>query len=222
MWCTASLVPRPPLFLPSVCIHNNTWERKTDEKQESLGAIITWVGTRWTWGGRGRYSNIYTLNLKASSLLVKKSSFHHAKVWNTKHGRALERMVLCTVLAVGSLPPYVHLMSTWCHSRDECSQAFPVLIFRQSSVLLWTQREDQNRGGLGPRLVHSCHIKLGIHIPDDNVWNPQFNSLVWVSLPLTPKIMSVHRQQSTQICLTFRWLGYNMASKCTAVGILVT
>ena len=24
-----SLVPKPPSFLPSICIHNNTWERKT-------------------------------------------------------------------------------------------------------------------------------------------------------------------------------------------------
>ena len=29
----ASLVPRPPLFLPSVCVHNNTWEQKTSEKR---------------------------------------------------------------------------------------------------------------------------------------------------------------------------------------------
>ena len=28
-----SLVPRPPLFLPSVGVHNNTWERKTSEKR---------------------------------------------------------------------------------------------------------------------------------------------------------------------------------------------
>ena len=62
--------------------------------------------------GRGWYSNIYVLNLKASFLPVKTSSFHHTKVWNTKHSRVLERMVLCIVLAVGSLPPYVHLVST--------------------------------------------------------------------------------------------------------------
>ena len=35
-----SLVPRPPPFLPSVCIHNNTWERKTGENGEGLGAFI--------------------------------------------------------------------------------------------------------------------------------------------------------------------------------------
>ena len=38
-------------------------------------------------------------------------------------------MVLCVVLAVGPLPPYIHLASTWRHSRNECSQAFPALIF---------------------------------------------------------------------------------------------
>ena len=35
-------------------------------------------------GGRGRYSNIYVLNLKASFLLVKTSGFDHAKVWSPK------------------------------------------------------------------------------------------------------------------------------------------
>ena len=29
-WKSSSLVPRPPPFLPFVCVHNNTWERKTD------------------------------------------------------------------------------------------------------------------------------------------------------------------------------------------------
>ena len=36
-----SLIPRPPLFLPSVCIHNNTRERKASENSEGLRAFIT-------------------------------------------------------------------------------------------------------------------------------------------------------------------------------------
>ena len=36
-----SLVPRPPPLLPSVCVHNNTQERKTGENGEGLGAFIT-------------------------------------------------------------------------------------------------------------------------------------------------------------------------------------
>ena len=27
-WCIGSLVPKPPPFLPSVCIHNNTREQR--------------------------------------------------------------------------------------------------------------------------------------------------------------------------------------------------
>ena len=38
-----SLVPRPPPFLPSVCVsvcvHNNTQERKTSEERERPGSI---------------------------------------------------------------------------------------------------------------------------------------------------------------------------------------
>ena len=37
-----SLAPNPPLFLPSVCTHNNTWEWKTSE---------------WMQGGRGPNAN---------------------------------------------------------------------------------------------------------------------------------------------------------------------
>ena len=62
-------------------------------------------------GGMGQYSNIYVLKLKANFLLVKRSSFHHAKVWSLKK-RVLEQMVLYVVLAIGPLPPYIHLTST--------------------------------------------------------------------------------------------------------------
>ena len=79
-----------------------------------------------------------------------------------KCGRVLERMVLCVVLAVG---PYVHLASTWHHSHDECSQAFPVFlpVFR-SRVLLWTQTEGKNGGGLGRRLVYQCNLHSVVSI----------------------------------------------------------
>ena len=53
-------------------------------------------------GGADIYSNIYVLNLKASFLPVKTSSFYHAKVWTLK---MREQMVLCVVLAVGPSPP---------------------------------------------------------------------------------------------------------------------
>ena len=75
-----SLGPRPPPFLPSVCVHNNTRERKTGKKQGRPGSIHHVSGHEVDVGGRGRYSNIYVLNLKASFLPVKTSSFHHAKV----------------------------------------------------------------------------------------------------------------------------------------------
>ena len=80
-----------------------------------------------------------------------------------KCGRAPKQIVLCIVLAVGPLPIYVHLASTWCHSCDECSQVFPVLIFHRPSVLLWRQRDDQN-GEAWERGYNSstCHcLRLG-------------------------------------------------------------
>ena len=48
-----SLVPRPPPFLPSVCVHNNTRERKTGKKQGRLGIIHHVSGCKVDVGGEG-------------------------------------------------------------------------------------------------------------------------------------------------------------------------
>ena len=40
-----SLVPRPPLFLPSVCVHNSTWEWKTGEFLFIFRFRILWAQT---------------------------------------------------------------------------------------------------------------------------------------------------------------------------------
>ena len=77
-----SLVPRPPPFVPSVCVHNNTQERKTGEKWGRLGSIHHVSGRKVDIGGEG--ADIHVLNLRASFLPVKTSSFHHAKVWSPK------------------------------------------------------------------------------------------------------------------------------------------
>ena len=39
MWKPQYLVPRPPSFLPSICIHNNAREGKTGEKRGRPGSI---------------------------------------------------------------------------------------------------------------------------------------------------------------------------------------
>ena len=43
-----SLIPRLPLFLPSVCVHNNTREQKTSEKRGRSGSIHHVNDVRWT------------------------------------------------------------------------------------------------------------------------------------------------------------------------------
>ena len=61
-----------------------------------------------------------------------------------------------TLFERGPLPPYVHLASTRRHSRDRCSQAFPV--FRAlplPCIILNENRRTKNGGGLGTRLVIS-------------------------------------------------------------------
>ena len=48
-----SLVPRPPPFLPSVCVDNNTWEQKTGEKRGRPGSIHHVSGREVDVGGEG-------------------------------------------------------------------------------------------------------------------------------------------------------------------------
>ena len=53
-------------------------------------------------------------------------------------------------------PPHIHLASTWCHSHDRCSQAFPV--FRAlllPCIIYWTQTEEQKTGKAWER-DYSC------------------------------------------------------------------
>ena len=53
-------------------------------KQGRPGSIHHMSGCEVDVGGRGRYSNTYRLNLKASFLAIKKSGVNHAKVWSSK------------------------------------------------------------------------------------------------------------------------------------------
>ena len=58
-----------------------------------------------------------------------------------------------TVFVVGHRPPYVHLASTRRHSRDKCSQAFPVFrALPPPYIILNANRRTKNGVGLGTRL----------------------------------------------------------------------
>ena len=66
----------------------------------------------------------------------------------------MKSSMLFHVFECGPLPPYVHLASTWHHSHDRCSQAFPV--FRAlplPCIILNANRRTKNGRGLGTRLV---------------------------------------------------------------------
>ena len=68
-------------------------------------------------------------------------------------GKKLTLSFIAHELVDGQCPPYIHLASTRRHSRDRCSQAFPV--FRALSLLcivLNANRRTKNGGGLGTRL----------------------------------------------------------------------
>ena len=87
----------------SMTLFLNTREGNTSEKQGKPGSIHHMSGCKVDVerGEKGQCSSMYMymLNLKASS-------FDHANVWSPKW------MIQCVVLAVGPLPPYIHLAST--------------------------------------------------------------------------------------------------------------
>ena len=66
---------------------------------------------------------------------------------------------------IGPSPLYIHLTSTWLHTCDKCSQAFPAFCPSSTPVcLLWIQTEDKNGGGLGTRLTYGCSSQYCIGI----------------------------------------------------------
>ena len=77
-----SLVPRPPLFLPSICVHNNTREQKTGKKWGRPGSIQHVSGREVDVGGEGAIFKYIRSELEASFLLAQTSSFHHTNVWS--------------------------------------------------------------------------------------------------------------------------------------------
>ena len=63
-----SLVPRPPPFLPSVGVHNNTWEWKTSEKWGRPGSIHHVSGRKVDVGGLGTDIQIIRTKLESEFL----------------------------------------------------------------------------------------------------------------------------------------------------------
>ena len=76
--CNTSLVPRPPFFCSSVCVHYNTWKWKSDEK--GVRTPITWNtsgGHEVDMGGGGCPStNLCAVNHRTSFLWVKYCQSH--------------------------------------------------------------------------------------------------------------------------------------------------
>ena len=56
----------------------------TQPHMSNPGSIHYVSGHEVDVGGRGRYLNIFVLNLKANFLPLNTNSFHHAKVWSPK------------------------------------------------------------------------------------------------------------------------------------------
>ena len=144
----------PHFYLPFafIIIHGSGRPAKNGE---GLGAFITWVDVRWMWMGRSRYSNMYVLNWKQVSYRSRLVVLITLTPGVRNFDRALEQMIQCVFWQLGPFPP-TSTSHPWCHSCDECSQAFPVL--RQLCIVV-----NANVRDLGTR-VHVvvqeqlCHL----------------------------------------------------------------
>ena len=125
-----SLVPRPPPFFVrfAFSIYMDVW-------------------------GCCRSTNSCAIKNRASFLPVKYCrSCEPQESW-----LSLERSMMksSTLFERGPLPPYVNIASTRRHSRDRCSQAFPVFCtFPLPCIILNANRRTKNGGGLGTRLMY--------------------------------------------------------------------
>ena len=95
-------------------------------------------------GGQYPSTNPCAMNDRASFLPVKLSTVDLMNIWGS--WLSLERSMMKSSMFFEHrpLPPYVHLASTRHHSRDRCSQAFPV--FRHSTAsVYYTERKPRNK-----------------------------------------------------------------------------
>ena len=94
-------------------------------------------------GGRCSSTNSCAINHRASFLLVESSTVDLIERLGSWLSLERSMMKSSTLFECGPLPPYVHLLSTRCHSHDRCSQAFP--IFRRSSAFVYyTELKPKN------------------------------------------------------------------------------
>ena len=66
-------------------------------------------------------------------------------------------------LQLEPLPPYVHFMSTGCHSCDRYSQDFPVLFHSSTSVYSCEHKRKQKWGRPGTKLIRKNLVHIYIH-----------------------------------------------------------
>ena len=134
------------------CIQFSTRKWKSGEKRGSLGTPITWMtsgGHEMNVGGACPSTSTCIINLRVSFLRVK---------WREQ----LLRSWLVRAFTWGSLvcyfTYYVHLASTWCHSRDRCSQAFSIFHVLLLCIILNANQRTKTGGGLGTRLLNECFL----------------------------------------------------------------
>ena len=104
------------LFLPFLCVYNNTKKQNSDEKWEWPGNIMTWMmsgGHKLNVGGSRVLIFKYVYTKHGRSVSYQSCSFDHTNIhslhqwWNTAYRRYLQsRPLLCFIN-----PPCVYLLS---------------------------------------------------------------------------------------------------------------
>ena len=128
-------------------------EAEEREKRGRPGNTYHVNDVRWTWDERrGACPSTSTciINLRVSFLRVK---------WREQlPGSCLVRAFTWWGSFVRYFMYYVHLASTWCHSRDRCFQAFSIFHVLLLCIILNANQKTKTGGGLRTRLLNECFL----------------------------------------------------------------
>ena len=76
LWVKVSLIPRPPPFLPSICVHNNTQEQKIGEKRGRPGSIHHVSGRKVDVGREGHVKIFLRSRIPTKNCLMVLNRFY--------------------------------------------------------------------------------------------------------------------------------------------------
>ena len=152
-----SLVPRPTLFFFLLFgLHWQELKQKSSKHGEGLGAFITWATSSGRREGRAQPQ----VSLKHGGAELSTASRVSTNSEALKPSQLDNELIKDQQNRLWTPAPYIHLTSTWCHSSEECSQAFPVFHCTSASMHYCQRKlKSEKRGRSGDKAITTTVIQ---------------------------------------------------------------